>query len=65
MLQATTIIIAIDTFIASTEHKLTIEELQPLIDIRSQLNNAKSEEEILKWIMELIKFMTLIKEFIL
>ena len=55
---------ALDSIIESAHDRLTTEELQLLGNIRSGIANARNEELIEKHIIDLIKFILPIKEYI-
>lgn len=63
MLNTKKLIESIDSFIASTDHKLSSDELQQIYNIRVALNSESRIDEVQKWLVELFKLMMLAKEF--
>ncbi len=53
---------ALDSVICSAEFKLNNEETKHLKLLRNEIFKAKRETEILEWVMEIMKFITVTHE---
>ena len=63
MLRTKNITKSIETFLQDTEHKLSTEEIEQLQFIKHNIEAAFDESQILETIMDLLKFIALIKGF--
>ena len=56
------IINSIGKLISDLKHKLTIEEIESLENIKGQLSKSKREMDILKWSVEILKVFEILKD---
>ncbi len=56
------IINSIEKLTSDLKHKLTIEEIESLENIKGQLSKSKKEMDILKWSVEILKVFEILKD---